>query len=191
MDVAARFYSFTAPATSAHLMLQRNLEVASDPKSSRKGKSGGSCEGCGTILVPGWTSRTSITSKTAPERPTSTDKAKKRRRRPVGGLNKTVRIDCLICHRFGEVTLPPLSRSKAIGDTMAKSQTIPSMTANTTAASPVPKESPKLATSNASSKQRAKARKQGGLQAMLAKSKSSASPASGFGLDLSDLMKQG
>lgn len=42
---------------------------------------------------------------------------------------------------------------------------------------------------NLSSKKRAKARKQGGLQAMLEKAKQAEAHSSGFGLDLMDLMK--
>ncbi|KAH0569222.1 hypothetical protein GP486_000039 [Trichoglossum hirsutum] len=50
-------------------------------------------------------------------------------------------------------------------------------------------EPARAASANASSKKRAKARKQGGLQALLAKKKEGDEKRGGFGLDLMDLMK--
>lgn len=50
-------------------------------------------------------------------------------------------------------------------------------------------EPAKVASANASSKKRAKARKQGGLQALLAKKKEGGEQKGDFGLDLMDLMK--
>jgi len=191
LDTSARLYSSTAPVTSAHLMLQHNLEAASNSRLLRKGGSVASCKGCGTILVPGWTSRTSIVSMGASEQPVSRTKtAKKRRRDTVMSLEKAVRTDCLVCHRYEEVPLPSSSAVKPAEKVVATIQDIPSVKASIDTAAPVSTESPRPATANASSKQRAKVRKKAGLQAILEKSKSSASPSSGFGLDLSDFWKQ-
>ncbi|KAK4693111.1 ribonuclease MRP protein subunit SNM1, partial [Lecanoromycetidae sp. Uapishka_2] len=193
LHTAAQFYSSTAPSTSAHLMLQHNPEIASNTNAPRKERhtSSASCKGCRTILVPGWTSRTSIISQGAPKKPISKTGPKKHHRRPAEKPEKVVRTDCLICHRYEDAPLPPAPGIKSWNKTLAAPLTIPTVRNDLDTTPPISKESSRPATANASSKQRAKARKKGGLQALLGNSKISASTSSGFGLDLSDLMKPG
>lgn len=168
-------------------MLQHNLEENMNPLSKDKTASGASCQGCGTILIPEWTSRTSIINKAASKKPVSKAKSKRHRQGPAIRPDKVVRTDCLICDRYVEVPLPPPPSRKSLEKLV---RTNPSENASLDTASPISQEAVKSATANTSSKQRARARKKGGLQALLEKSKSSVTPSSGFGLDLSDLMKQ-
>lgn len=190
---SSQLYSFTAPSTSAYLMLQHNLESPKDTNPSRKNKrpSGTSCKGCGTILIPGWTSRISIVNKGVATKPIRKARLEKHGRRSTAGPVKVVRTDCFICYRYEETPLPPAPSRKPLGKIPDTPQTTRLVKANADPASSTSGNSPKPTAANASSKQRAKARKKGGLQAMLEKSKASATPSSGFGLDLSDFMKQG
>ncbi|MCJ1451589.1 hypothetical protein MMC28_001929 [Mycoblastus sanguinarius] len=192
LNTSARFYSTTAPETSAHLMLQCNTDPESNAKHLNRGEASTVCTACAAILVPGWTSRVTILNENQSQHPRSKTRSKK----PEDGdaskkQRKYVRFDCLTCSRF---EMMPLEDSKARRNNRMKNskpQLTSSMEARSILAHSNSQQPPKPASTNASSKQRAKARKQGGLQAMLEKSKMTANPSSGFGLDLLDLMKQG
>ena len=198
LDASARHYSTLAPATSAHLMLEA-ITVATDPENTPpKGvNSKAACGACGTIRIPGVTSRTTIVDL---KKPTKGSLKKKKKgqlsntsKRPVV---KQVVVECLRCHRK---TITPLQPSR--GYRLRQRETPdptrgsgvkpaePRSSSLSTVANPA-QLSEKPVSSNSSSKKRAKTRKQGGLQAMLEKSKGSASSPSGFGLDLMDFMKQ-
>lgn len=187
LNASAHYYSTSAPATSAHLMLQRNLEVADNGLVLREEEGDGSCRACGSILIPGRTSRTSIVSGEV-----SKSKARSKKHRGEREVEKPIKFmktDCLVCHRFEKKPLQPTDSSiKKSGK--ATAQPTPLTVTRAGVTDPASPQSLKPATTNASSKQRAKARKHGGLQAMLEKSKASSIPSSGFGLDLLDLMKQ-
>lgn len=195
LEASARHYASSAPATSAHLMAQRNIEANERGVVSTKTRPGGSCKACGSILVPGWTSRTSIVRKGG--RSKAALKKKKKLRKNASDLLKYLRIDCLLCYRYEERLLhESMPKSKDGLKTLTRQAVIgsepqhPSSQTHDSSAAPTSQvqASQPLAT-NTSSKKRAKARKQGGLQAMLEKSKASTGPSSGFGLDLLDLMK--
>ena len=187
LDASACHYSVIAPATSAHLMLQRNSEAA-DISIPLQVEGTRACRACGTVLIPGSTSRTSIVC----EKPTKT----RIRSRELGKHDragtpmKSVRVDCLICHRYEKKPLQGSGGTNTKKPSVLNTRTIPSVTGS---ADKEPLDMPQFArvgTASASSKQRAKARKHGGLQAMLEKTKASVNSSPGFGLDLLDLMKQ-
>lgn len=187
LDAAACHYSMIAPATSAHLMLQRNYEavVKSVPiyvEGSR------ACKACGTILIPGSTSRTSIIHEKATKNKIRSKKPGKDAR--DGTPMKFVRIDCLICHRYERKPLQGSGGPNIKKPSVSNTRTVPSVSGFADKEPSDMPQSARVGTASASGKQRAKARKHGGLQAMLEKTKVSANSSSGFGLDLLDLMKQ-
>lgn len=202
LEASARHYASSAPATSMHLMAQRDAESARRGEPSIEDRRDGICKGCGTILIPGWTSRTTIITKGMVGRRLKVKakgqgKIKSEKRTKISGSDslKYLKVDCLICYRFEEKPLPGLKGKiknppkQAV--TEAEHQLPSAQTDDSPTASASQAHVSKPPTTSSSSKKRAKARKQGGLQAMLEKSKASTSPASAFGLDLLDLMKQG
>ena len=102
--------------------------------------------------------------------------------------SKAVVYKCESCSRVTRFPIPLLTPRK---ETRLLLQT-PTLGAGEANSSPV-KASPVVnapLSTNASSKKRAKARKQSGLEAILAKKKSSEATTTGFGLNLMDFMKK-
>ena len=185
LEAAGCHYSMIAPATSAHLMLQRNSEAANNSVPVQKS---GACRACGTILIPGSTSRTSIVHEQSSKTKVHTKKHSKddSARKPI----KFVRVDCLVCHRYERMPLQGSSRPNVKKLSVLNTGPLTSVSGFADKEPSDMPQSARVGTASASSKQRAKARKHGGLQAMLEKSKVSANSSPGFGLDLLDLMKQ-
>ena len=187
LDASACRYAVVAPATSAHLMLQRNSEAAvnSVPLQIEGSRA---CRACGTILIPGSTSRTSIVrEKATKSRIRSIEHGKDGR---AGTPVKSLRIDCLKCHRYKKKPLQDSGGTNIKKPSVLKAQTVPSVSGSADEKPSDMTQSARVGTASAGSKQRAKARKHGGLQAMLEKTKVSVNSSQGFGLDLLDLMKQ-
>lgn len=203
LDAAAHLYLSTAPATSAQLMRERQDFVADNHIKLREAEVRGSCQACGTISTPGSTSQTSIlvgpikSSESRSERRKREGNVHTTRIAKGGGeVHKAVIRKCLACHR--STRIPILLPSKP-------SERNPGKQSNTQGAlqpnslpgeaeksegGPLEDEAPQQPSSaNSSSKKRARARKPGGLQAMLDKHKATQSQSSGFGLDLMDIMK--
>lgn len=197
LDASAHHYSSLAPATSAHLMLEHMTVAADNEIASPKGADWNTaCGACGTIRIPGWTSRTTIVDPTKPKKGSSKIKKKLESSGTAkGSAEKHVVIECLKCHRK---TTTPMQKSQGHRFGRPPSHNAAS-TSGPSSVEPVPlsaptvrdqaQVSPNPISVNSSSKKRAQARKHGGLQAMLEKSKGSES-SSGFGLDLMDFMKQ-
>ena len=187
LEASATMYACTSAPMSARLMLQRDLEVSSLSSSSHA-TDFITCKACGTTLLPGLTSKTTIESLRTANK--CHDPSKCKRVEPVrideNLIQKWVRVECLTCHRYTKIAL-----NAAKGGKLKSRQTstvhIPRERAAT---HPSPATPLKASTSNVSSKQRAKARRQGGLSAMLEKSKADSAVPPGLGLDLMDLMKQ-
>lgn len=201
LDAAAHFYASTAPSTSAQLMRERQDFVADNDIKLRKAEVRGSCQACGTIPIPGSTSQTCVV----------VDPIKKSRsqRRKRGGNDDTARITqgggeahnlvirkCLACHRSTRIPiLLPLKPSERNAGRQSNAQGAPQPDslpgkAKKSGGGLLEDEAPhQPSPANSSSKKRAKARKPGGLQAMLDKHKATQSQSSGFGLDLLDIMK--
>ena len=187
LHASAHLYSAIAPATSAQLMLQRHTEIAGNAKSKSGDGSSSSCKACGTILIPGWTSQTSRVDKRALQ----TAKPKPRPKRHARGRisatpEKHIRVKCLACHRFEDVPLPKPDTGRTNNNAKARSRAIFSDPTQSLDQVLNPQDKPSKA-----SKRRERVRKhKSGLQAMLERSKAPATPSSGFGLDIWDLMKQ-
>lgn len=191
LEAAARYYLSLAPATSAHLMSQCKVDALDGKAPVYGGKPDIVCKACGTVLIPGWTSKTTITKKKRSLRDQEPSVKNRPRKRAPRSRVKFLRVDCLKCYRFLE---EPLAQSQPKSSNLPRvtnPQATSSAAQKRTSPSTVSQHPPRSTASNAGSKQRAKARKYGGLQAMLERSKAPASFSSGFGLDLLDLMKQG
>ena len=188
LESAAVFYALDAPATSAYLMISRRAQRLAPSFTDRKHLSS-SCSGCGTILISGLTSEITIESSVNSTRGNPRrQRFKKRALVPLDKqASKWVKVRCLLCHRYEKTALEVSSRSKPKASprqavisgnedasAMPTNLTKPSMSAN----------------KNRGSKQRAKARRQGGLHSLLESSKQTTSNEPDFGLSLLDLMKQ-
>ena len=186
--VSGHFYSATAPATSAQLMLQHHAEIAGTARLTSNDGSGSSCKACGTVLIPGWTSQTSRVDRRALKTANPKPGSKKHTLDQLSAhAEKFVRVKCLACHRFEDTTLQNTKISRSSERAKAQLQVTSPLDAKL---NPDP-ESSLLEKSTKASRRRERARKHNsGLQAMLEKSKAPATPSLGLGLDLMDLMKQ-
>ena len=185
--VSGHFYSATAPATSAQLMLQYH-EIAGTARLTSNDGSGSSCKACGTVLIPGWTSQTSRVDRRASKTANLKPGSKKHTMDQLSAhAEKSVRVKCLACHRFEDTTLQNTKINRSSERAKAQLQVTSPLDAKL---NPDP-ESSLLEKSTKASRRRERARKHNsGLQAMLEKSKAPATPSMGLGLDLMDLMKQ-
>ncbi|CAO1601407.1 hypothetical protein XANCAGTX0491_005070 [Xanthoria calcicola] len=186
LDRSARLLNGTAPATSAHLMLERNTVAEEHGKALHKAQLQGICKACGTM------SDADNISTSDPLRPNAAS-SKGRNWDSMPGhvsFNNPSNNECHTCRR---VVVKPSFQLQEYG----RNNQI-----RTTASAKLPdnKASPslehdlvkvdKVIPANLSSKNRAKARKQGGLQAMLEKAKETNRQPSDTGLNLMDLIKK-
>ncbi|KAL8705070.1 MAG: hypothetical protein Q9201_001796 [Fulgogasparrea decipioides] len=188
LDDSARLLQSVAPGTSAHLMHQRNIVAEDNEKALSKVQLKDICKTCGTILVSGVTSRVEAVD---PNRV----KKKKKRRTTLGpeAPEERFKTECRACRRVSKTPsqwsqkhnirkLVGLAGSVESVKTPAPANNIPTKTSVA--------ENEKPASTNISSKRRAKARKQGGLQALLNKSKETTMQSSSLELSLMDFMKE-
>ncbi|KAL8718170.1 MAG: hypothetical protein Q9225_004665 [Loekoesia sp. 1 TL-2023] len=188
LDASARLLQNVVPETSAHLMQQRNLVAEEFEKPLNKAQLKDICKACGAILVPDLTSKSQVIDPSAPI------SAKKRRRitRRSDEQAEQLQTECLLCCRVISTSMQSHSRKDMQEAVqlikMAEPSNAAASEAGTSLSSSNMEEKP--ASANASSKKRAKARKQGGLQALLEKSKGTESKSSGLGLELMDFMKE-
>jgi RNase P subunit RPR2 len=200
LDGAAHLLSVASPAVSAQLLFQYNKIASENELDSSDARKRSVCGACGNIMVPGWTCH--VRSQSTGSKRVSKKSLRKRRSsgRPrttapgsvpgAGGSEMKgleMVYECRVCGRATRQTSPkkPPSRRPARNTAPMTSPSTPAKHLGVDAM-----ESPRPASTNASSKRRAKARKQGGLQALLAKRKEGVEQTGDFGLDLMDLMKQ-
>ena len=187
LETAALFYSSSSPVISACLMINRGAQGSATFATNRNHLAN-SCAGCGAILISGLTSESTIES-SAPS-----IRVKKRTRhfmkKSLAQMDKPaakwVKVKCLLCDRYEKIALEVSLR--------ANRKILPrkSMTTGEEDALSMPVNVSKLPKSvkNQRSKQRVKARRQGGLRSLLEKSKKTSCSEPSFGLSLSDFMKQ-
>lgn len=179
---SASSLSAASPSTAAHLMSVHNRILHDDFRSLNHRQQEASCGACGTVRNPG-------TSKTIQIKPN-------RSKRASSSSEGTTIYQCLRCRRRAvkscrkEPARPKVSKAntRALGPSTATSQ---SPANGLVAQQPAPElldaTRATKTTENANSKKRAKARKQGGLQALLV-SKQQSQPASSS-LDLFDFLQ--
>ncbi|KAI0403433.1 hypothetical protein F4802DRAFT_289208 [Xylaria palmicola] len=178
---AAHLLVSASPETSAHLMSQRNALMFNNHSDLPEVHRQHVCGCCGHIIIIGRGDRLEMESSKAARRKTSRTKPRAREAQPRGGCRKT--LTCSTCGRYTKVHIPPPARiSRRRPKPTPGPATTPVEVPGRVASSG---EAPKVS-ANASSKKRAKNRKQG-LQALLQQSASSKSQA-GLGLSLADFM---
>ncbi|KAI0130992.1 hypothetical protein F4814DRAFT_445134 [Daldinia grandis] len=181
---AAHLLVKTAPETSAYLMTRRDSLIFHNDLEQSVLQRQRVCGACGHIMIPGQGSELNIETKMKAQR--------KKMKKKNDGLKNTLtaelrkKFTCGMCGRYTDIVLPPvapISRRRPLKP--AKPLSLGAAHRNT----PTPTE-PARVSASASSKKRAKSRKQG-LQALLQQAQSSASkPQSGLGLSLSDFMSK-
>jgi ribonuclease MRP protein subunit SNM1 len=179
LNESAHLLAITAPAVSRHVMSTYNSLLSEsnlDPAESHKR---GTCGACGTIMILGLEA-------TMEQQRGLKRHGKRRRNVPQ---SKFIIYQCKCCNKKSQHPIPtslPRHQPRVTAASKRTSKTVPLLsTKSQLSSNPVAPES-----SNSSSKKRAKTRKQGGLQALLAKQKASQGTSSGFGLDLLDFMKK-
>ncbi|KAL8943026.1 MAG: hypothetical protein Q9216_001314 [Gyalolechia sp. 2 TL-2023] len=182
LDTSARLLQSKVPETSAHLMQQRNEVVEEFSRSLNKAQLKDICKACGTILVPGSNFKVSVAVKS--------EKRRKIARGPEAPEAQS-QIECLSCHRVTVAQMPqPQENRRVLAKPVPLAKPSSLALPETISSDGCREETKKPASANAGSKKRAKARKQGGLQALLEKSKGRDSMSGSPGLDLMDFMKK-
>jgi RNase P subunit RPR2 len=177
LNDSAHLLANTAPSTSRQLRSRCDVLMSENDLAPSDAHRQDACGACGTIMVLGWVG----TMKTGPQ------PSRRRKPRPDGQAIKQTKAliyECKTCHRKTRFPLsepPPATRYKNPSSTSRLLSTSQSLT------KPMPSSLVPEARSN--SKKRAKARKRGGLEALLT-AKKAGPEASGFGLDLMDFMKK-
>ncbi|KAL8928071.1 MAG: hypothetical protein Q9172_001058 [Xanthocarpia lactea] len=185
LDRSARLLDGAAPATSAHLMLERNTVAEEHGRALNKSLTKNVCMICGTVLIGDIASGSDVIY------PDITGSEKKNKAFPPEhvSLGKQTEMECPTCRRVTVKSILP-SQWHNPEDVRTTARTAGSLRDTF----PMKSKSDavyieKTTPANVSSKRRAKARKQAGLQAMLEKAKGTNSQPSDFGLSLMDLIK--
>ncbi|KEQ85472.1 hypothetical protein M438DRAFT_373860 [Aureobasidium pullulans EXF-150] len=202
LQAASNILLSTSPHISAFLASQAQPSSESSSHTIPD-----NCRACGNALVPGWSCTTS--NRRLPERPSKKSKTKSKvAKKPAVPSTTYIDYECSLCHgknTFKSDTQPPARRSKtsksAIQSKQSVAVAVPTMapvarpsTTNTKGTTATPSPAPSTAASSSSEqtragadKKRGRKQKLGGLQAMLAKSKTSISAPAAF--DFMDFMK--
>ncbi|KAL1857779.1 hypothetical protein Plec18167_001819 [Paecilomyces lecythidis] len=193
---SAQFLSSQSPSTSAHLLAVHNriLYEQLRPLNNRQHET--LCGACGSLRTPETTKRIEIKEKSVRSKAQKSSVAK-----PAASQDASqgaVVYKCLRCHKRAVQPIRKQTARRTIQSVpVAASQPAVSPTAsstNKTAPQQAPEamtrgDSTKTTSENANSKKRAKARKQGGLQALLASKQRTQSQTSSS-LDLFDFLQQ-
>jgi len=183
LSASARHYALAAPATAAHLMLQHAQVAEETGLPYGKDHPSDTCRACGTIAVADTTA-----DNLAGESQTAEQRLKVPVILPSPKLMASPSeidifgIKCAACHR---ITRKPVARVGAVGHNGPRKQQVTTAAAHQSGAL-ASEDSP-----NKGTRQRPKARKRGGLQAMVERSRVSRDTGLASGLDLMDLMKAG
>ncbi|KAI1869173.1 uncharacterized protein JN550_005803 [Neoarthrinium moseri] len=188
---AAHLLSATAPEASAHLMSRRNALMFENDLPLPEKQRQHACGCCGHILVPGKGDTLKLEAANAARKqqkpsPGQGTKAQPRKQQQAPSVTGTHKI--LTCSRCGRYTKMPVPAAPRVSRVRPKRRRVPTEVAAPVFPPPLLNPEPTKASANASSKKRAKNRKQG-LQALLQQSQSS-SPKMGLGLSLTDFMKK-
>ena len=177
LSSAALSYATIAPATAAHLMSRCHELPESESGNLTPSTSMIACSACGCIDTPGWTSHRELRKSGSPRAMQSTRKVSQitaghitpKMLTKLTGTTKVLKTECLMCGRTAKTSVPCKERIKKplkVEDSRGQEQV----------------SGPSLRR-----EKRSKTRNKSGLQAILAKSKASATAAPG--LDLMDLMR--
>ncbi|OGM51236.1 hypothetical protein ABOM_000248 [Aspergillus bombycis] len=172
---AASSLDSLSPSTAAHLMAVHNQIFLDESRALNQRQQEASCGACGSIRTPEWTKTIHI--------------KKKNTKRSSAAPDGAIIYKCLRCRRRTvrpsrkEPVRPNISSKTAAAIDSIPPAALPAVQhPDSTETKPTSKTA-----DNASSKKRAKARKQGGLQALLASKQQSRASSS---LDLFDFLQQ-
>ncbi|KAH7039935.1 uncharacterized protein B0I36DRAFT_357308 [Microdochium trichocladiopsis] len=206
---AAHLLASSSPQISAHLMSQRNSLMTSTGLVVSDAQRQHACTACGHIMVPGRADvlrldahKAALRKRTKPRLGPASRKPAQSSSSSSHGAGGRKRLDCAMCTSYTDIAVPPApkisrrrpatashaSRAAASAASALAPNATTTSAATARAPSPVMASEPAKSSVNASSKKRAKSRKQG-LQALLQQSRSS-TPQSGLGLSLADFMKK-
>ncbi|KAI9873499.1 MAG: hypothetical protein M1830_000339 [Pleopsidium flavum] len=208
LNESAHLLASTSPAISRHLISQMHAVALDINLRLSEAQKQDACGACGNLMIPGWTSRTYLDKSTSNfelrRNANRKSKAKNLRLGKGGGVaaaatEKCMIHECLLCNRKTRQPLRMSTKSDSKQKEHVFSPSSASPAPGVTGATQLPPksrpEAPTSSSMNASSRMRAKARKQGGLQALLAKKKkedgSNGGLSTGFGLGLMDFMRSG
>ncbi|KAI9821919.1 MAG: hypothetical protein M1827_002501 [Pycnora praestabilis] len=207
LNNAAHSLAVNAPSISSYLFSQYNRFAFENELILPDARGQQICGACGNMMILGWTGHISMQTQTPlrqRKKPAKTQRGaiNKSESHPiVSKAERRMIYECSLCSRKTEHPIyrrskqRPSESKRLYAVTLASSQQASAMPASSMASpEPIPGAF-KQGSNNASSKKRTKARKQGGLQAMLAKRKEEAAKndtsGGGFGLDLMDILKSG
>lgn len=180
---SAHLLATTAPATSAYLMSQCNGVMFENDLETTEAHRRKACGACGNIMLPGLSSTIRKEIRHSARR-----KRKSRMDKPDHAKQARATVyECSFCHRNTRLLLPTTTPTAIRKSSRHNTRAVSLQSASSSTPSNSQSQSPAPTSANASSKKRAKSRKHGGLQALLAKKNES--QRGGFGLDLMDLMK--
>lgn len=192
LNDSAHLLAMSAPATSAYLMSRCHRLMFDNDLDQTSAQKRHVCGACGNIMILGWTSTIQLEAVRARK---GKHNATCTLRRPSNEKVKTIVYTCELCNRQTRqsinTTIPKASQTQNIIPRPKASQIATPVKVLSSDTYPATR-TPGSASANASSRKRAKIRKQSGLQALLAKNKEldTRGSAGGFGLDLLDLMKK-
>ncbi|KAI1736429.1 hypothetical protein F4680DRAFT_261349 [Xylaria scruposa] len=184
---AAHLLVSASPESSAHLISQRNSLIFNNNLDQPDVQRQHACGCCGHIMIFGLGDVLKMDSRKTDGKTRRSSRKQQQKVEEVplrSGCRKT--LTCSKCGRYTKINLPPPARISRRRSKYAPRHT---MTANAAESSVVasPGE-PAKASANASSKKRAKNRKQG-LQALLQQQSSNSKSQAGLGLSLADFMQ--
>jgi RNase P subunit RPR2 len=177
LNDSAHLLATTAPATSRHLILRCNALMFERELETSETQTLKACGACGTIMILGWEG--TLQTEGQPSR---------RKKAPQKGQDvkhtKALIYNCKTCGRKTRFALgtPPQANKQKSGSSNSRSM-------STIQTLPKPSLGSSAPEAKLSSKKRAKTRKRGGLEALLA-AKKAGPETSGFGLNLMDFMKK-
>ena len=182
LNDSAHLLATASPATSKFLMSKCNALMFDNGIEQSESHKRKACGTCGTIMILGWDGKLEIESQ----------RALRGKSTPRGTTRDRARAMVYKCESCGRQTrlniTPPAPKTKALS--LSNKNHSSSITQGSSPTLPPPKSNISSAASS-TSKKRSKARKQAGLEAVLAKQRAIDSRgSSGFGLDLLDFMKK-
>jgi ribonuclease MRP protein subunit SNM1 len=192
LNDSAHLLVISAPGTSAYLMSRCNTLMFDNDLNQSDAQKRHVCGACGNIMMLGWTGTRQMES-------LKVQRGRRNARSTVPQSSiakvKTVVYTCERCSRRTRqsinTTIPRSSKTLDLNNHPEASQIATPFKASLLETHPAARTL-SLTPANASSRKRAKIRKQGGLQALLAKTNETDTRGSSgdFGLDLLDLMKK-
>ena len=179
LNAAARSYAITAPSTAAHLILHRAKVAEDNGLPYDKGLSSDTCRACGSIAVT--------------DRQTERLDVQDDEKAGISpGAGKTQDTTCSVCHHVIRQPITPKSQASSVDGSKRSGRASSNQTKlghPDTAAPQKSNQASQGSRSSSGAKQPSKARKRGGLQAIIERSKNSQGTGFAFGPDLMDFMK--